>query len=250
MMRFASPAFVVVLCFTALSSSASAQEAAAKAKVEELLKQSAKEFLATISDVNEEQWKFRGNGIRHSIGDEAEHVAFAEQELQRVILNALKAAADPKRAAELKGKEAKIRALMIDAEKGAENYQPRGRLRSKLEVLEYFPTAHNKLLQLLAGSQELSTHIYKHPNKDYGELTALQWFYYVAYHKQRHVNQIKAIKAHPDYPGRVRTAWSDPRAGQSGPRVSWAMVGHNRQAAPQRASLGLFIARNSPGAPE
>lgn len=219
MMRFDSPAFVLALCSTAMSSSAYAQEAAAKAKVEELLKQSAKEFLAVINDVNEEQWNFKGNGIRHSIGEEAEHVSFAEQELQRVILNALKAAADPKRAAGLKGKEAKVRSLMLEAQKSAENYQPRGRLNSKLEVLEYFPIAHNKLLQLLAGSQDLSTHLYKHPNKDYGELTALQWFYYVAYHKQRHIQQIKAIQAHQDYPGRVRTAWSDSMDTQTEPRA-------------------------------
>lgn len=219
MLRFYSRVFVLALCSAALPAAAYAQEAAAKAKVEELLKQSAKEFLAVINDVNEEQWNFKGNGVRHSIGEEAEHVSFAEQELQRVILNALKAAADPKRAADLKGKEAKVRALMLEAEKGPENYKPRGRLNSKLEVLEYFPIAHNKLMQLLAGSRDLSAHIYKHPNKDYGELTTMQWFYYVAYHKQRHVQQIKAIKAHQDYPGRVRTAWSDSGAEQTEPRA-------------------------------
>lgn len=231
MMRFCSLAFVLVLFGTALSSSAYAQEAAAKAKVEALLKQSAKEFLDVIGDVNEDQWRFKGNGIRHSIGDEAEHVAFAEQELQRVILNALKSNADPKRAAQLKGKETEVRVLMLDAPKGAENYQPRGRLNSKLEVLEYFPIAHNKLLQMLAGSQDLSTHIYKHPSKDYGELTALQWFYYVAYHKQRHIKQIRAIKAHQDYPGRVRTAESESGTSQAAPRralISQSLAGHNR----------------------
>jgi hypothetical protein len=199
----------LLLCALALPSTAQAQEAAAKAKVEALLKQSAKEFLAVINDVDEAQWKFKGSGLRHSIGDEAEHVAFAEQELQRVISNALKANANPKRAAELKGKELEVRKLMLEGEKGAENFQPRGRLNSKLEILEYFPIAHNKLLQLLAGAQDLNNHIFKHPNKDYGELTALQWFYYVAYHKQRHIRQIEAIKAHPDYPGRVRKASSD-----------------------------------------
>jgi hypothetical protein len=231
MMRSYSLALVLVLCCMALSSSAYAQEAAAKAKVEALLKQSGKEFLDVIGDVTEDQWRFKGNGIRHSIGDEAEHVAFAEQELQRVILNALKSDANPKRAAKLKGKETEVRVLMLEAPKGAENYQPRGRLNSKLEVLEYFPIAHNKLLQMLAGAQDLSTHIYKHPSKDYGELTALQWFYYVAYHKQRHIKQIRAIKSHQDYPGRVRTAESESGSGQPAARralVSQSIAGHNQ----------------------
>lgn len=221
MMRLSPLALTLVLCCMAPCSSAFAQEAAAKAKVEALLKKSAEEFLAVIQDVNEQQWSFKGNGIRHSIGEEAEHVCFAEQELQRLIHNALRATADPKRAAELKGKEEEVRVLMLEAPKGAENYRARGRINSKIEVLEYFPVAHNKLLQLLTASKELSTHIFKHPSKDYGELTALQWFYYIAYHKQRHIKQIKAIKAHQDYPGRVRTA--------QGERLN---------------------ARNSPGAPE
>jgi DinB superfamily len=217
MMQFRlSAPLLLVLCCTAMSPSVYAQEAADKAKVQALLEKSAQEFLAAIDDVNEQQWSFKGNGLRHSIGEEAEHVCFAEQELQRVILSALKSPADPKRAAELKGKEEKVRTLMLDAEKGAENFEARGRLNSKLEVLEYFPQAHKKLLQLLAGSKDLSTHIYKHPSKKYGDLTALQWFYYVAYHKERHVKQIEAIKAHADYPGRVRTAGLG-SAGQTGP---------------------------------
>jgi hypothetical protein len=224
-------AIMLAFCSTVMSAPAHAQDAPARAKVEALLKQSAKEFLDVIDDVNEQQWRFKGSGLRHSIGDEAEHVAFAEQDLQRVIVNALRTPADPKRAAELKGKEAKVRELMLEAEKGAENYQPRGRLNSKLEVLEYFPVAHGKLLQQLAGSQDLSTHIFKHPSKDYGELTALQWFYYIAYHKQRHVRQIEAIKAHPDYPGRVRSARSDPgprRTVGAGLPASRVIVGLSR----------------------
>ncbi len=207
MIRFRLSALLLpaLLC-TAMSLPVYAQEEAAKAKVQALLEKSAKEFLDAINDVNEQQWDFKGNGVRHSIGEEAEHVCFAEQELQRVIISALKSPADPKRAAALKGKEETVRALMLEGEKSPENFEPRGRLNSKLEVLEYFPQAHKKLMALLAGSKDLSTHIYKHPSKKYGDLTALQWFYYVAYHKERHVKQIEAIKAHADYPGRVRTA--------------------------------------------
>lgn len=205
MMRFPFAAFLILLAFAATAPAASAQDAS-KAKIEALLKQSAEEFLAVIDNVTPEQWNFKAGNIRHSIGEEAEHVSFAEQELQKVIMAALRNTNDPKKGAELKGKETQVRELMLGAEKGAENFRPRGRINSKLEVLEYFAAAHNKLLQLLAGANDLDSHIYKHPNKDYGEMTARQWFYYIAYHKQRHVKQIESIKAHPDYPGRVRKA--------------------------------------------
>lgn len=213
MIRLPLSIFATFLAFTATVLPASAQDAS-KAKIEALLKKSAEEFLQVIDNVSPEQWNFKAGNIRHSIGEEAEHVSFAEQELQKVIQAALRAPTDAKKGAELKGKEEKVRELLLDEEKSAENFRPRGRINSKLEVLEYFAAAHNKLLQLLAGAQELDTHVYKHPNKNYGELTARQWFYYVAYHKQRHVKQIETIKAHPDYPGRVRKALLEPPASQ------------------------------------
>jgi hypothetical protein len=113
-------------------------------------------------------------------------------------------AAAPEKAAALKGKEKKVRELMLGSGKSAENFQPRGRLNSKLEVLEYFNLAHEKLIKLFDSIQDLDSHIYGHPAERYGDLTVRQWFYYIAYHKQRHVEQIAAVKANADYPGRVR----------------------------------------------
>jgi hypothetical protein len=229
MTRFQSASLVLLVGCTSLVSSAYAQ-AASKAEVTKLLQQSAKEFLAVIEDVNETQWTFKGNGMRHSIGEEAEHVAAAEQDLQQVILKALKAPADAAQAKQLQGKEATVRKLMLDAAKGAENFRPLGRLGSKPEVLEYFGMAHKKLLQLLAGAAELDTHVFKHPSKDYGDLTALQWFYYIGYHKMRHCTQIEAIKASQEYPGRVRKASlgfvdpADPGPYATGPfTTGWAL---------------------------
>jgi uncharacterized damage-inducible protein DinB len=219
MMRFSACAFALLLWTTALASPAPGQNSQSKGAIEALLKQSAKEFLAAIDNVSSEQWNFKAGNLRHTIGEEAEHICFSEQELQKVITAALKGDNAAAKGAELKGKEQKVRELMLDAAKGAENFKARGRINSKLEVLEYFAAAHDKLLKLLAGAQELDTHIYKHPNKDYGELTARQWFYYVAYHKQRHVKQIEAIKAHPDYPGRVRKASLELPRGQAEPRA-------------------------------
>lgn len=216
MKRFASALVLCIFSIPALVPSAYAQTTDSKAKIEALLKQSAKEFLAVIDNVSAKQWNFKAGTLRHSIGEEAEHVCFSEQELQKVLQAALKVN-DPKKTAELKGKEEEVRELMLGAGKGAENFRPRGRINSKLEVLEYFSAAHDKLLKVLAGAQGLDSGYYKHPNKDYGELTTRQWFYYIAYHKQRHIKQIEAIKAHPDYPGRVRKASLELPGGQAVP---------------------------------
>ncbi len=188
----------------------SATEQEAKEKVAKLLRESAEQFLAVIEDVDEEQWNFKGSGLRHSIGEEAEHVAFAEQELQQVILKALQDKAEPEKAKKLAGKEELVREKMLDPDKTAESYKRREKLNSKLEVLEYFGAAHKKLIQQLQGSRNLEVQIYRHPVAEYGDLTALQWFYYIAYHKLRHCKQIEIIKSHADYPSRVRKTSREP----------------------------------------
>ncbi len=181
---------------------------------EKVVRESAERFRAVIEDVDEEQWNLHPTGIRHSIGEEAEHVAFAEQELQRMILRALEAPESRERAADLAGKEKTLQELMLDPATTAENYRARGKLITKAEVLEYFDRAGRSLLQLLKNTPNLSLHITKHPSKKYGDLTALQWFYYIAYHKLRHCRQIETIKSHPDYPGRVQKALREPTRGE------------------------------------
>jgi hypothetical protein len=183
--------------------SAAAQSSAEIETVKKELEESADEFVKLIEPLTEEQWKFKSAKFRHTVGDEAEHIALAENDLQRVIQNALKEESDPTRASELVGKEAKVKDSMLNPTRRAESYKVPGRLNSKPEVQEFFRRAHRNLIELLdtsSASSDLKTHIYKHPNKTYDELTALQWFYYIAYHKRRHIEQIRTIMALPDFP--------------------------------------------------
>ncbi len=180
-----------------------------KAKVESLkkeLRDSADEFVKLIAPLSDEQWNFKSPKIRHTIGNEAEHIALSENDLQRVIQKALTADAEPAKAKELAGKEGKIKDLMLNPARPAESYKPAGRLNSKAEIQEFFPRAHRNLMELIETSSDLETHVYKHPNKTYDDLTALQWFYYIVYHKRRHIEQIRTIMALPDFPSASASA--------------------------------------------
>ncbi len=117
MTRSCSTLLVLLSC---LFFHATAPAADDKAELKALLTKSGEDFLAVIDNVNEEQWNFKGSGLRHSIGEEAEHICFAEQDLQRVIHSALRADADPERAKALQGKEEKVRALLLEGEQTAE----------------------------------------------------------------------------------------------------------------------------------
>lgn len=186
-------------------SPARAQTEAEIAEVRAALERGADRFLEVIADLDEEQWKFKGAGIAHSLGEEAEHIALSENDLQRVITTALKSEPNAAVAEALDGKEEELEEIML-GEEAAEAYKAPGKIINKAEVTEFFQAAHAKLLRLLESSENLSRHVYKHPKSKIGELTALQWFYYIAYHRERHVRQIEAIMAHPDFPGRVQSA--------------------------------------------
>ncbi len=167
-----------------------------------VLQASADRFRTALDRIEEADWNFRPKGYRHTLGQEAEHAALAHQELQTMVVTALRRDEQPERAKALEGKEEMIRKRMLGSKTRAENYKVKNTLRSKAEVVEYFEAAHKKALNLLSVAPEPGTHIFKHPySAAYGELTAIQWFYYIAYHCERHANIMHEMIEHPDFTG-------------------------------------------------
>ncbi len=172
--------------------------------VEKLLNDGSQQFLDLIQSVREDEWNFRIRQIRHTIGEEAEHAALSENDLQKQVKLALEKGPRPSLASPLKGKEDVLKEFF--AENVAEAFRARKTLINVAEILEYYAKANRGLMRLLASSEGLGKAVYKHPSEKIGDLTGLQWFYYIAYHRLRHINQIKAIMAHADFPRRVRPA--------------------------------------------
>lgn len=198
--RQAPVALGLALCLHFAPGRALAQSQADIAAARKTLEDAAAKFRSLIKDVNEAQWNFKTGPKAHSIGDEAEHVAQSEQDLQYVIGKAVTSPANPELAKRLGAKERTLRKLLLEGEQNAERYKPAHRLKTKAEVLEYFNTAHGKALTLLRTTPDLGTHTFTHPVVEYGDLTGLQWFYYMAYHNLKHCMQIEQIMAHQDFP--------------------------------------------------
>ncbi len=137
--------------------------------VENLLNDGSQQFLELIQSVREDEWNFRIRQIRHTIGEEDVLKEFFTENV-------------------------------------AESFRAKKTLINVEEILEYYAKANRGLMRLLASSEGLGEAVHKHPSEKIGNLTGLQWFYYIAYHRLRHINQIKAIMAHADFPRRVRPA--------------------------------------------
>ena len=183
------------------ASRAHAQTPAELDDVRKLIREANETFVQLIENITDAQWTFKSGKFRRTIGEEAEHIALAENDLQGVVANALQADKDLAKAKTLAGKEKMVRTQMLSPQKRAEFFKPPNRLKSKAEVQEFYRRAHRSLLRSIELAPDLEGHIYQHPNKKYGDLTALQWYYYIAYHKLRHCEQIKQIMAQPDLPG-------------------------------------------------
>jgi hypothetical protein len=200
--------FLRLACVVALAATTvSAQTKAEYAEADKMLRDGAKRFLAAVEGLSAEQWNAKPPLINHSIGEEAEHIALSENDLQSVILKAMQSAPVEGAGERLAGKKKVIHEVILGDDR-AENFKSPNKIANKAELMEYFPLVHKKLIGLWEQSQnqEMGDHVYKHPLDKIGELNALQWFYYIAYHRERHIRQIEAIKAHPDFPGPKQSA--------------------------------------------
>jgi len=201
--------WIIALAAAAYLPAVPALQAQTPQEIEEvrtLLNETKERFLKLISPLDEEQWSHKVRSARHTVGEEAEHTALAYRDLQRAVHMALQDGKKPERAKALKGKEEKIKEVMLDPERGSERYSAHNRLKTKKEVIDYFNAAHERLLNLVGrdDADTFSQYTYTHPAPDFGEMTAFQWLYYIAYHGQKHCDQIEEILEHPDFPGRLR----------------------------------------------
>jgi hypothetical protein len=177
-------------------------------RIQKLLEAGKKRFLDTIDKVTDEQWNARLPEHHHTIGHEAEHIALSENDLQQVIQLAMESPEQPEAPQRLKGKIAVVEELLLGKDAAAEGYRPPEKMINKSEVLEFYGAANRKLMALLDSSrgEPLAKHVYVHPKEEIGELNALQWFYYIAHHRERHIRQIEALLANPAMPGSVQSA--------------------------------------------
>lgn len=203
-LHFPRRSFLLAFGGLAAAGRPTAWAAAQTVAVEKLLNDGKERFLKRIQAVNDSEWNLRIDQFPHTIGEKAEHVALSENDLQRVVEEALLQGPRPTLAEPLKGKEDMLREFFADS--AAENYRPQKTLINLPEVLEYYGKANRSLMELLAGSDDLDETVYEHPDDEIGYLTGRQWFYYIAYHRLRHIEQIEAVMSHEDFPRRILPA--------------------------------------------
>ena len=190
------------------ASKAPAQESATLTPQErkqaiENLKQTEKDFLASIDGVSDAQWRFKAAPDRWSIAETAEHIAIAEQTIWELVTGKImKSPAAPEKKAEVKGKEEIIFTKIPDRSRKAqapEQLKPTGRFATRAALTKEFQSIREKEIAYVTETKEdLRSHFEDHPAVK--TMDAWQWLLFNGAHCKRHTAQILEVKADPNYP--------------------------------------------------
>jgi hypothetical protein len=165
------------------------------------LEESRTEFLAAITGLSEQQWKWKPAPDRWSVGEVAEHIVLAEAGQFANVRKALSSTPDPGWEAKTKGKTERLVAVLaprLGRVKAAEAIVPKGGM-SQAEAKERFLRQRAEIVKFaMESNAPLKQGIVE--NAFFGPLNGYHWLIYIPLHTMRHDKQIAELKATAGYP--------------------------------------------------
>ena len=202
-----------LLMLTAVSFAvAPAMSAQTAAGISEQERAAAVEYLTTMRDqvlkesstLTEAQWNFKAAPDRWSVGEVVHHLTLAEPllfEMQQKQMGG--PAATPEQLAATKGKDAMIRKGVPDRTQkfqAPEPLQP-GKdtsLPTQKDILAAFRERRTKTIDYASRTKDdLRNRIGDAP---VGPMDGYQWLLFIAAHSERHLAQLREVKADPGFP--------------------------------------------------
>lgn len=160
------------------------------------------QVIAETAKLSDAQWNFKAGPDRWSVGEVVEHLALAESFLadarQKVMAGPAPTA---EQLAKAKGQEALILKAIPDRTQkvqAPEPIQPKERFGSRSKVMAaYLDRRAQTIDYAQKTTDDLRSRVGDSP---LGPLDAYQWMLFVAAHNERHLGQIREVKAHPNFP--------------------------------------------------
>jgi len=176
-----------------------------RAQLIQFLNDGKKEFLAAVSNLSDEQWKWKPTPQRWSVGECAEHIMLAEGMLWQQMEVALKSPAVPDWEKQTAGKTDLLLRVMAQRQGKAqapEDIVPSGTM-PRAEIMAKFAEVRARTLKFAETTDlPLKEHIAPHPFPIFNPLSAYQWILYIPLHQMRHDKQIEEVKATPGFPAK------------------------------------------------
>lgn len=173
-----------------------------RAKLVQYLTTTRDQVLAESAKLSDAQWKFKPAPERWSVGEVVEHLALAETfllDLQKKTMSG--PAATPEQQAAAKGKDETILKAIPDRTnkvQAPEPLQPSTRLGDQATVLAAFKERREKTVDYASKTKDdLRSRV---SDSALGPVDGYQWLLFVAAHTERHLGQIKEVKADARFP--------------------------------------------------
>ena len=160
------------------------------------------QVIAETEKLSDAQWNFKQGPDRWSVGEVVEHLALAESFLAEARQKVMDGpAASAEQLAKAKGQDAVILKAIPDRTQKAqapEPIQPKQRLGPREKVAAAYRSRRaNTLAYAQKTTDDLRSRVGDSP---LGPLDAYQWLLFTAAHNERHLGQIREVKADPKFP--------------------------------------------------
>jgi len=175
---------------------------AERAYLIEQLEKSKADFLDSVAGLTDAQWKFKPAPNVWSVAECSEHIILAEDFLMGASQGMLKSQAVDRPATSNSDQDKKLVAMVADRShkaKAPEQIVPSGaKFATPADAAKEFTARREKSLEYArTTSDELRVHVTQGP---VGTMDAYQLLLLMAVHTSRHSDQIREVKANPDYP--------------------------------------------------
>jgi uncharacterized damage-inducible protein DinB len=160
------------------------------------------QVIAETEKLSDAQWNFKQGPNRWSVGEVVEHLALAENFLAEARQKAMDGPpATAEQLAKAKGQDAVILKAIPDRTQkvqAPEPIQPKQRLGPREKVAAAYRSRRaNTLAYAQKTTDDLRSRVGDSP---LGPLDAYQWLLFTAAHNERHLGQIREVKADPNFP--------------------------------------------------
>lgn len=159
------------------------------------------DYVKQLTGISEAQLNFRSAEGRWTIAEIAEHIIVVENALFGMTTNQAMKAGPPKCEEPFRiGDTAIILAITNRGQKftAPEQVRPNGRWKTRDDLLANFEKTRNQTIDFIKTNKaDLRSTFAQGPM---GTMDSYQWFLFSTGHSERHLAQLKEVKADPAYP--------------------------------------------------
>jgi hypothetical protein len=164
-------------------------------------------LLGLITGLSDEQWTFKQNPDRWSVGECVEHIVRSERVLYDWAQNAMKNPPDPDWHERTKTKSEFLRKVMPNRNPGGVGgaqapmeIHPTEKWDRAKAIQEFYKIHGEVRAYIETMPREMKNHTFEHPFPIFNWLNAYDWLLYVPLHTVRHSKQIMEVQADGNYP--------------------------------------------------